>query len=86
MIGSLTYLVFCIRRDIFVSDAFLSRQVHEPMDRHLRNVKRVLRYVEGTATVVLLYPRSSEPSLESIRASADADWSRCKETRRSSSG
>ena len=55
-----------------------------PRTTHLLAAKRILRYLKGTVDFGLFYQRSS-PSLH-IRTYSDADWARCPDTRRSTSG
>ncbi len=86
MIESLLYLAICTRPDISLPVAVLARQIHTPTSLHLALVKRIMRCVAGTVEVGLLYPRSCTVLSLSLRASVHADWSRYKETKKSTSG
>jgi hypothetical protein len=57
--------------------------MHDPRAHHLAMVKRILRYISGTAAHGLHIHRSS--SLDLV-AYSDADWAGCPDTRRSTSG
>jgi hypothetical protein len=80
--GALQYLTVT-RPDL----AFVVQQaclhMHDPRTPHLMLLKRILRYVRGTATLGLHIRASSELS---VIAYSDADWAGCPNTRRSTSG
>ena len=87
IIGGLLYLSVGTRPDISFSVSVLARHCHAPTRRHMLYLKRVLRYVAGTVTLGLSYPRSGQTlSPRSIAVHVDADWGGCKETRRSTTG
>ena len=86
IIGSLLYLAVCTRPDISFSVSVLARQVHAPTARHMALLKRILRFVSGTVSNGLKYPRSVKLLPRSLVAAVDADWGGCKETRKSTSG
>ena len=87
IIGGLLYLSVGTRPDISYSVSALARHCHAPTKRHMSLVKRVLRYVAGTVTLGLKYPRSGQTlSPRSIAVHVDADWGGCKDTRRSTTG
>ena len=83
IIGVLLYLSVGTRPDISYSVSALARHCHAPTKRHMSLVKRILRYVAGTVTLGLKYPRSGQTlSPRSIAVHVDADWDGCKDTRR----
>ena len=53
LIGSLRYLTHT-RPDLLYSVGILSRYMEKPSQEHLNAVKRVIRYVKGTADYRLL--------------------------------
>jgi len=57
IIGGLLYLSVGIRPDISFSILVLARHCHEPTKRHMVYLKCILRYVVGTVTFGLTYPR-----------------------------
>ena len=57
--------------------------MHDPRECHNALLKRVLRYVRGTLSLVLHLRASA--SLD-LRAYTDANWAGCPDTRRSTSG
>ena len=80
--GGLQYLTFT-RPDISYAVQQICLHMHDPRANHLLLVKRVLRYIRGTADYGLtLYRRTSNKLL----AYSDADWAGCPDTRRSTSG
>ncbi|XP_057745467.1 secreted RxLR effector protein 161-like [Arachis stenosperma] len=59
MIGSLMYLTFS-RPDIVQSVGICSRFQSHPKESHIFAVKRIIRYINGTADFGLWYPKSDE--------------------------
>ncbi|KAL7613612.1 hypothetical protein Lser_V15G07387 [Lactuca serriola] len=57
--------------------------MHDHHEPHLNALKRILRYIRGTSSFGLqLYVSSSQQ----LVAYSDADWARCPDSRRSTSG
>lgn len=57
--------------------------MHDPKDDHMRALKRIIRYAQGTLHFGLhIY----KPSTSSLVSYSDADWGGCPDTRRSTSG
>lgn len=82
IVGALRYLkLTCPDLSYAVQQAFL--HMHDPHDEHWTFVKRILRYVRGTAHKGLQLRRSTSPTLV---AYSDAAWAGCPYTRRSTSG
>ena len=87
LVGGLLYLSVSTRPDISFSVSALARQVHAPTKRHSAYLKRILRYIAGTISLGLNFPRSAGTlSPNSIAAHVDTDWGVCRETRRSTTG
>jgi hypothetical protein len=57
--------------------------MHDPREPHLTAMKRILRYLQGTPDYGLLLRRSS---CSDLVVYTDADWARCPDTCRSTSG
>lgn len=83
IIGSLMYLMLGTRPDICFAIGYLSRFQDKATTTHLKSLKRVLRYLKGTADFALTYRKTDAPL---ITGYVDADWANCSETRRSTSG
>ena len=58
MIGSLMYLTSC-RPDIMFSIHLCARYQANPKESHLSVVKRIFRYLKGTANLGLWYPKGT---------------------------
>ena len=91
IVGGLAYIATCTRPDLSFSVSALARHMHMPTERHLRDAKRVLRYLAGTIDMGLFYP--SHPitigqgaAISSLHAAVDADWGGDPVTRRSTTG
>lgn len=57
--------------------------MHDPRDEDMRALKCIVRYIQGTLFFGLHLHKSSVFGLVSY---TDADWGRCSDTRRSTSG
>lgn len=82
LVGALQYLTIT-RPDISFVVNTVSQFMQSPSIEHFYAVKRILRYIKGTATFGLRFTKSSVPTL---LAYLDADWAACPDTRRSVSG
>ncbi|XP_076907160.1 secreted RxLR effector protein 161-like [Bidens hawaiensis] len=56
LIGSIRYLLHK-RHDLCYSVGLLSRFMQEPMDHHLKAVKKVIRYIKGTKEHEIIYKK-----------------------------
>ena len=81
-VGSLMYAMMCTRPDICYAVGLVSRFQSNPGLAHWKAVKRILRYLKGTADYVLCYQGSD---LRMIGYS-DADWGSDLDERKSTSG
>nr|GEV51655.1 retrovirus-related Pol polyprotein from transposon TNT 1-94 [Tanacetum cinerariifolium] len=81
-IGSLMYMTSS-RPDIVKAICYFARYQERPIEKHLKEVKRILRYLRGTINMGLWYPNDS--GFELI-AFSDADHVGCIDTRKSTSG
>lgn len=82
MIGSLLYLTASRPGSMF-SVCLCARFQACPKESHLINVKRIMKYLKGTSNVGLWYPKGSICSLVGF---SDANYTRCKTDRKSTSG
>ncbi|GJX48173.1 hypothetical protein Tco_0273363 [Tanacetum coccineum] len=81
-IGSLMYLTSS-RPDIVQAVCYCARYKVKPTEKHLKEVKRIFRYLKGTINMGLWYPKDSGFELTAF---SDADHAGCVDTRKSTSG
>jgi len=82
MIGSLLYLT-ASRPDICFSVGVCARYQANPKETHLAAVKRIIRYISGTADYGIWYTKDSNPNLAGY---SDADWAGNADDRKSTTG
>jgi hypothetical protein len=82
IVGALQYLTFT-RPDICFAVNRVCQFMHAPTDSHWVVVKRILRYLRGTASHGLHITRSSSFALHGF---TDADWASSVEDRKSTGG
>ncbi|KAL6334728.1 hypothetical protein AAG906_021387 [Vitis piasezkii] len=80
--GALQYLTIT-RPDLSFSVNSICQFMHAPTEDHFRALKRILRYVKGTAHHGLQLHKQSTRDLLGY---SDADWAGCPDTRRSTTG
>ncbi|XP_071704910.1 uncharacterized mitochondrial protein AtMg00810-like [Rutidosis leptorrhynchoides] len=80
--GALQYLTFT-RPYISYAVQQTCLHMHAPHDSHMVTLKRILHYVRGTIHHGLSITKSPSQTLVSY---TNADWARCSDTRRSTSG
>ena len=86
-VGSLMYAMVCTRPDIAHAVGFLSRYMSKPRKEHWTSVKRVFRYLRGTASYGLCYEgRLGLDRVVDIHGFVDANWDGYLDCRRSTSG
>nr|GEW18713.1 hypothetical protein [Tanacetum cinerariifolium] len=81
-IGSLMYLTSS-RPDIVQAVCFCARYQSRPTEKHLKEVKRIFRYLRSTVNMGLWYPKDS--SFE-VTTFSDANHAGCIDSRKSTSG
>jgi hypothetical protein len=81
-IGSLMYIMLGTRPDIAFAVSLFSRYLGNPSLQHETGVKRIFRYLKGTAHLVLTF----KGDLRDPMGYTDADWAGDIPTRRSTSG
>ena len=82
MIGSLLYLT-ASRPDIMFSTCLCARFQSDPRESHLIVVKHIFRYLKGTPTLGIWYPKDTGFDLVGYK---DSDFAGCKIDRKSTSG
>jgi hypothetical protein len=82
LLGSLMYAATSTRPDIALALSELSRYANNPGLKHWEGLKRVLRYLKGTANYGITY----SPSGRGLFGYVDANHARCPDTRRSRYG
>lgn len=83
IVGSLLYAAMATRPDIAQAVSAVSKFNAEPNTAHMTAVKRILRYLKGTANLALKYQRSESETLVGF---SDADWAGDQDDRRSTTG
>lgn len=81
-VGSLMYLMTTTRPDIAFAVSMVSRFAQSPNDSHWKAVKRIMRYLRGTASRGVTLGSGSAK----LTGYSDADWGGDQATRRSTSG
>nr|GFB06968.1 uncharacterized mitochondrial protein AtMg00810-like [Tanacetum cinerariifolium] len=81
-IESLMYLT-STRPDIVQAICYCARYQARPTEKHLKEVKRIFRYLRGTINMGLWYPKDSGFELTAF---LDADHTVCIDTRKITSG
>ena len=79
MIGSLLYLT-ASRPDITFAFGVCARYQAQPKANHLIQVKRIIKYINGTSDYGILYTHDTSPSLVGY---CDADWAGSADDRKS---
>ncbi|KAL7299579.1 hypothetical protein TKK_0007360 [Trichogramma kaykai] len=82
-IGTLLYLSQTSRPDICFEASFLSSFNQEPKGAHIKAVKRVMRYIQGTKDAKIAFDPDSKQGLVGY---CDSDWANNVDNRRSVSG
>ena len=82
LVGKLNYLTVT-RPDIAHSVSVVSRYLSSPLVDHWAIVEQILCYLKGAPRHCILYSNHRHNRLKCF---TDADWARCKEDRRSTTG
>nr|GEY76644.1 hypothetical protein [Tanacetum cinerariifolium] len=82
MIGALMYLASS-RPNIVYTTCLCARYQAKPTEKHLKEVKRIFRYLRGAVNTGLCYTKDSGFELTGF---SDADYAGCKDTFKSTSG
>lgn len=81
IVGKLQYLTIT-RPDIAYAVNRACQAMHKPLQIHYQNLKRIIRYIQGTVTHQMLIQKSDL----TLHAFADSDWASDQTTRKSTSG
>ena len=81
-VGSLLYLSTRTRPDIAFAVGKVAQFSSNPTQRHWTAVKRIMRYIQGTRDLGLMYQRMNDDCI----GYADADWGGNLDDRKSTSG
>jgi hypothetical protein len=81
-VGRLTHLMRTTRPDLAFSVSVVNRYLHNPGRPHWNAVKRILRYLQGTAHFHLRIA----PTTVNLTGYTDADWGGSKDNSKSTSG
>lgn len=84
LLGSLMYIMLCVRPDICYAVGYMGRHQKNPSDLHWQALKRIVRYLKGTSSTKLLFVRSEDT--KQLTGFADADWASDPADRKSVSG
>jgi hypothetical protein len=82
MIGSLMYITTS-HLDIMQVVGMVGRYQSAPKQSHLVAIKRIFKYLKGTMTYGLWYPKNQNFQLTTY---SNADWENCVDERKSTSG
>ncbi|KAG5883341.1 hypothetical protein JTB14_033785 [Gonioctena quinquepunctata] len=86
-IGALLYLSVNTRPDICVATSILGRNVSDPYTYDWSEVKRIMKYLNGTIDMeIKLGKISSDIDDDNLYGYADADWAGDRSDRKSNSG
>ena len=78
------YLMVGTRPDLAYAIGKLSQHSANPCESHWAGVERVMRYVQGTRNLEIVFnSKSKSPELLGF---SDADWAGCQDSRKSTSG
>ncbi|GKB77530.1 retrovirus-related pol polyprotein from transposon TNT 1-94 [Tanacetum coccineum] len=82
MVGTLMYQI-ANRPDIVHATCYCARYQAKPTEKHLKEVKRIFRYLKNTINMGLWYPNDIDFELTAF---LDSDHADCLDTRKSTSG
>lgn len=84
VVGSLLYLSTKTRPDVSFAVGYASRNLEQPTEADVTNVKRTMRYLQGTKDFGLLYKTGG--NLNELIVYCDSDYAGDNDTRRSTTG
>jgi hypothetical protein len=81
ILGSVNFLCMCTRPGIAFAASVISRRQTAPTQLHMKQLKRLLRYLNGTRPVGITYGRPSQDNANDIKVFSDSDWAADTTTR-----
>nr|GEV17451.1 ribonuclease H-like domain-containing protein [Tanacetum cinerariifolium] len=81
MVGALMYLTVS-RPDIVHVTSYCARYQARPIEKHLKEVRRIFRYLKNTINMRLWYPKDTDFELTAF---SDSDYVGCLDSRKSTS-
>lgn len=86
LVGSLMYTMVCTRPDMAHAISVMSRYMVDPGKSHWEGLKKILRYLKGTADYGILFKRCEDEMEASLVGYTDSDYAANLDNRRSQSG
>lgn len=84
LMGCLTYATLTTRPDLCAATNYFSRFQSCFDQDHFKHAKRIVRYINGTMTLKMVYKK--QPNANPLIGFVDADWAGDKNDRKSTSG
>ena len=84
-VGSLMYAMVCTRPDISQAVGVVSRYMHDPGKDHWHAVKCILRYIQDTVDIGLIFEQDKSCD-QSVVGYCDSDYAGDSDKRRSTTG
>lgn len=84
LLGSMMYIMLCVRPDICYAVGQMGRYQQRPTDSNWQALKKIVRYLKGTKSLQLKFCR--KPNALPLIGYADADWASDSADRKSISG
>lgn len=72
LLGSLMYLMLCVRPDICYYIGYMGRFQQNPTESHWKALKRILRCIKGTKKMKMQFKSSDNSKI--LLGYCDADW------------
>lgn len=85
-VGCLVYAMVCTRPDIAFAVGTVSQFLEDPGVKHWSVVKRIMRYLHGTATHGISYSPSINEKDTQVIGYCDSDWAGDVDSRKSTTG
>jgi hypothetical protein len=86
ILGSVNFLCMCTRPDIAFAINVISRRQTSPLQIHMKQLKRLLRYLNGTRASGITYGSCAAHLPTTMTVFSDSDWAADTTTRPSQSG
>jgi hypothetical protein len=82
ILGSVNFLCICTPPDIAFAIIVINMRQTVPTQLHLKQLKRILRYLNGTRSMGITYGRASQDNAYDIKVVSDSYWATDTTTRR----